>query len=157
MEKLRDRVARLLRGLMDNTPALNTQPKVAARAKISQSTVQRVLSRSQAPTVDLIDDIARAFDIQPSQYFLLDKEEIELLRRFARLNHVDKERIIAFIDVATQTASGRHQLNIVDELQAPPELRAALERAQGRVPTSETKRDNEHKKAPPLKQRRRKA
>lgn len=49
---------------MDRIPALDTQPKLAAKAGIGQSTVSRLLLQEQGATVDMLDAFAAAFGIQ---------------------------------------------------------------------------------------------
>jgi transcriptional regulator with XRE-family HTH domain len=62
---LRITLARNLAALMERRPDLDTQQKVAARAKIGQTTIGRVLRAEAAATVDLIDKLAKAFNVSP--------------------------------------------------------------------------------------------
>lgn len=152
MEKPREYLARHLRELMKQTPALDTQTKVANKSGLSQSTVQRVLAKEQSATVDVLDDLARAFDISPPRYFLLEKEERDLLRRFVQLRQEDKSRIMAFIDVAAQSSqkdtSQSNKLSFSSVRNVPPEMHGALDRASGRKPPSPTTKQDTDVKTP---------
>jgi hypothetical protein len=59
-----------LRLLMQQSPDLNSQPKVSARAKVAQRTVGRALKASHAIQIDKLDAIAAAFGLAAWQ--LLD-------------------------------------------------------------------------------------
>lgn len=59
-------LARNLRRLMDRTPALDTQVKVAARASISQSTVGRLLRGEVYAQLSQVEALAEAFKVEVS-------------------------------------------------------------------------------------------
>ena len=160
MEKLRDRLARRMREMMAENPAMDVQTKVALKAGVSQSTVQRVLAKDQAATVDVIEDLARAFDIKPARYFMLDKDEITLLRAFSHLSTEHKATIMAYIDVVAKSGEvqgGRPKLNFGEEQSVSPGLRAAVEKASRERPSSSTKKDTDDRRFQAVKPRRRKA
>jgi transcriptional regulator with XRE-family HTH domain len=50
---------------MEVTPHLNSQPKVAARSGLGQTSIGRILRKEAGATVDSLDLIARAFGIEP--------------------------------------------------------------------------------------------
>lgn len=54
-------IARNLREWMDSSEKLNTQGKLQKVSGVSQSTIQRVLSRDVDPTVSIINSLAGAF------------------------------------------------------------------------------------------------
>lgn len=69
---IRDVVSANLKALMDSTPDLNTQMKIAEKTKgrVSQRTVGRILDRSVSVTVDHIAELAAIFHLQPWQLLL---------------------------------------------------------------------------------------
>lgn len=97
MENLRDRLAVRLRELMDKTITLDTQVKVAKQSGVSQATVQRILTRQQAATVDVIERLADAFQIKPSERLLLDRQERELLSRWVGLSETNRAKVLGYI------------------------------------------------------------
>jgi len=61
----RDVIARNLSNLMEVTPHLNSQPKVAARSGLGQTSIGRILRKEAGATIDSLDLIARAFGVEP--------------------------------------------------------------------------------------------
>jgi transcriptional regulator with XRE-family HTH domain len=140
METLRDTLARRLRHLMDNTVGLDTQVKVSAKSGLSQSTVQRLLARDQAATVDVIEQLAAAFGIKRAEWFLLSDDEVTLLSQWKRLNEADRQKVLGFISVTAPQAGQYHlhqQLNIDSVGSVPAPLQAATRRASARRPESQ--------------------
>src|ERR1700744_2414691 len=66
-------LARNLRHLMNVTPALDTQVKVAARASIAQSTVGRLLRGEVYAQLSQVEALAEAFRVEVAA--LLSDEE----------------------------------------------------------------------------------
>lgn len=81
--------------------AVNTQTKVAQRAGVSQSTVNRLLATEQAATVDVLEDLARAFGVKHAEYMLLDASERELLTLWGNIGDELKQTVLGFIRVST--------------------------------------------------------
>lgn len=50
---------------MDRSADLQSQPRVAARSGIGQSHIGRILRSESAATVDVIEALARAFQVSP--------------------------------------------------------------------------------------------
>lgn len=94
MEKLRDLLARRVRELMEKNPAMDTQVKLAKRAGISQSTVQRVLARENAATLDVVEDLGKAFGFRPPSLILADNEHIELARAWSRMSDAERTQLL---------------------------------------------------------------
>ena len=69
---LRIALAQNIAALMEKTPALDTQVKLAKRSGIAQSSVGRILRGEVAATLDNIEAIAKAFGV--SANFLLQHE-----------------------------------------------------------------------------------
>jgi transcriptional regulator with XRE-family HTH domain len=72
---LRLALAKNIASLMQKTPALDTQVKLAKRSGIAQSSVGRILRGEVAATLDNIESIATAFGV--SADFLLQYETSE--------------------------------------------------------------------------------
>lgn len=135
--KLRELLAKRLRELMDVRPDLDTQTKLANRAGLSQSTIQRILSLQQACTVDVIEDLARAFGIRPIELLIEDRNDVLLLTALNKLSAEEKLRVLAYIEVSTGASLRHHeraQLSIDTGRPVPPQLAAASTRASAREP-----------------------
>lgn len=134
METLRETLARRLRELMGAHLGMDTQVKVAAKSGVSQSTVQRILARDQAATVDLLEQLASAFGIKRAQHLLLDADELELLAAWSKLAKQDKDRVLGYLYVTSQQALGHNAplLSFTSSSDAPPALRAAITRDAGK-------------------------
>lgn len=103
-------IARNLREWMDKSETLNTQAKLQKESRVSQSTIQRVLSREVDPTVSVVNSLAGAFG--RSGYELLmpatDSRHITYDRdAFRALSEDDKSKISSFIEfVISQSKKG---------------------------------------------------
>ena len=104
METMRQRLSRLIREHM-HTTTVDTQVKVAAKAGVSQSTVQRILSQEQAATIDLLESLAKAFSIKKPHHLLLDRDEASLLAMWGSLNGEDQRTVMGFIEMKAQVGS----------------------------------------------------
>lgn len=160
MQTLRQHLAYTLRDKMRVTLSLNTQTKVSQKSGLAQSTVQRILKCEQAATVDVIADLATAFNVRPAQYFLLDKDEADLLAGFAKLEPADKHKLLTFIDIAGQAKfvqDARSQLNFMQERPVPVEDVAATKRASSRVLGGSTQAETNVTQNSNIKEKRRSA
>ena len=63
-----------LEKLMKADRTLNSQPKVAAASKVAQTSVGRILRGEQSPTLDMVQALATAFDLEPWQMLVPDLE-----------------------------------------------------------------------------------
>lgn len=136
---LKDVLALRLRELMDARPDLDTQDKVSRRAKVSQSTVNRILNKQTAATVEALEGLAKAFGIKPAELLTLDKREAELLRVFNHLGEEDKLRVLGYLHVSASNAMRHHagaQLEFDSGRPVTPSLQAASQRASARKPGS---------------------
>lgn len=136
---LRNVLALRLRELMDAKPDLDTQAKLAKRAKVSQSTVNRIIDKQSSATVDTIEALSKAFGVTPSELLMLDKREAELLRVFNLLNEDEKFRILGYLHVSASSAMRHHpsaQLEFDSGRSVTPSLQAASHRASARRPGS---------------------
>lgn len=160
METLRETLARRLRELMGAHLGMDTQVKVAAKSGVSQSTVQRILARDQAATVDLLEQLASAFGVRKPQYFLLNQDELDLLTAWAGLSSADKDRAMGFIHVTSQQGVGHNEslLSFKSSRDTAPEIKAAIARDAARPLVREgsanQKRSTEHAAPSPAKRRR---
>lgn len=158
METLRDRLARRVRKLMDTTLGLDTQTKVANKSGVSQSTVQRILARDQAATVDVLEQLAGAFGVARAQYFLLEPDEIDLLSAWNRLSAQDKDRVLGFLHVSSaQEPAHNPLLSFTSSKEAPPHLQAAIRRESAQpiaVAGAKSKQKHDEQQSPPKKRRR---
>lgn len=147
--KLRELLARRLRELMDARPDLDTQMKVAAKSKLGQSTIQRILSDQQAATVDVVEALAKAFGISPVELLIDDRKDAQLLLALGKLDAEEKLRVLSYIEVSSGVAMRHHagaQLNIDSGRPVPPQLTAATQRASSRRPGFEEVKKQTHEK-----------
>lgn len=104
-------IADNLRGLMDRHSHLDSQPKVAKRSGVGQSTVGRVLRCSGSPSIETVSDIAEAFGltlfdlINPS--LLADRSGLIEVPFAAQLAPEERELLRIF---KTVPSSGRHAI-----------------------------------------------
>jgi transcriptional regulator with XRE-family HTH domain len=66
MNVMRKIVATNLRRWMANDSELNSQPKLSLKSKVSQSHIGRILREESSATVDMLEDIAKAFKRHPA-------------------------------------------------------------------------------------------
>lgn len=94
-------IARNLREWMDKSDKLNTQGKLQKESMVSQSTIQRILSREVDPTVSVINSLAGAFGRYGYELLMpsADSRQITYDRdAFRALPDDEKEKISSFIE-----------------------------------------------------------
>ncbi|APZ19431.1 hypothetical protein SY87_16155 [Burkholderia pseudomallei] len=148
---------------MGRVPAADTQAKLAARAKMSQSSIHRVLHQDTEPELTTAYKLASAFGISIAQ--LLDDSDAEGIaalpvdpKRFARLPASEKEKIRAFAEfvVAAYEAStgGADELKSLSEtIPAKDDERSLVERVAQRDLTTDTLSEHETNSQPARKRR----
>ncbi|MFM0647256.1 helix-turn-helix transcriptional regulator [Paraburkholderia bryophila] len=161
---MRKLLADKVRLWMTRAPEADTQAKLAARAKMSQSSVHRVLFMDTEPELATAHKLAAAFGITVSE--LLADETAESMqvalpfeaKRYAALPPAEREKIRAFAEfvIATHEASTRPALaleTVSETIEAKPEERAMVERVAQRnlttdtLSTHETSKDKQKKPA----------
>jgi transcriptional regulator with XRE-family HTH domain len=130
MENLRERLSRRMRELMRDDLNLDTQTKVANRSGVSQSSVQRLLALEQAATVDILEQLAKAFGIRRPECFLLEGDEVALLNEWSALSPTEKSAVLGYIQVVGQNRNS--QLSIDAGRPVPATLQAAQQASAGR-------------------------
>ncbi|WP_279610854.1 helix-turn-helix domain-containing protein [Burkholderia gladioli] len=148
---LRSILARKLRWYMDRYEHVDRQEKVAKRAGISQSSVNRVLSAKVDTQMRVVESLARAIGVSPTELLTDEESDTDSIRydrvRFARLPDADKraiERYIEFVlsqsDVATLDTDGSTTIE-----ESIPATNASKRRAQtaARRPLSNELMSNE--------------
>jgi transcriptional regulator with XRE-family HTH domain len=135
METLRQKLSRRMRELMDTNLSANTQVKVGAKSGVSQSSVQRVLVMEQAATVDILEQLAKAFNLSRPEYLLLEDDEGALLKEWAGLAPTEKQTVLGYIRLVAKTK--REQLVIDAGRPVGAELRAPQKAAATRPASSE--------------------
>lgn len=129
MEYLRQRLARLMREKM-RTSMVDTQVKVAAKAGISQSTVQRLLSQDQSATLDLLEQLSKAFSVARPHHLLLEQDEANILTLWEGLDEADRATVIGFLQIKSQAnKQSLAPLSFADQMPVAHQLRAASDRA----------------------------
>ena len=114
---LRIILARKLRWYMDRYEHVDRQEKVAKRAGISQSSVNRVLSAKVDTQMRVVESLAQAIGVSPTELLTDEENDAAVIHydrvRFARLADTDKkaiERYIEFVlsqaDVSTRDDDG---------------------------------------------------
>ena len=63
-----------LAALMRADGALSSQNGLASASKVPQSTIGRLLRGEQSPTLDMVERLARAFDLEPWQMLVPELE-----------------------------------------------------------------------------------
>jgi transcriptional regulator with XRE-family HTH domain len=137
--ELRERLADRLRDLMDAHPNLDTQTKLAAHSRVSQSTIQRLLALEQSATIDVLDRIAKAFRMSAWELIIPDLQSAKMTRDFSKLSDTDKQRLMHFMEFSLATDQGfvHHQsaqLDIHSRTAIPQHLSAAQKKASSRPP-----------------------
>lgn len=82
---------------MNANPALDTQIKVHKAAGLAQSTIQRLLAQEQAATVDVLDDLGRAFGFKQPHHFLLEDAEAAMLKLWSNLDDAGKATALTYV------------------------------------------------------------
>lgn len=94
-------ISRNLREWMDKSDTLKTQAKLHKASNVSQSTIQRILSREVDPTASVLDSIAMAFGRKGYEIMLpqVDPRQIFYNRdAYQDLPDEEKAKIRSFID-----------------------------------------------------------
>lgn len=150
---MRQLLADRVRLWMGRVPAADTQAKLAARAKMSQSSIHRVLNLGTEPELATAYKLATAFGISIAQ--LLDDDDRDASsalpidpKRFARLPAGERDKIRAFAEfvIATYEAStrGAGELTSVSEtIPATDDERSLVERVAQRDLTTDTLSEHE--------------
>ena len=78
---------------------------LSLEAGITQSTLQSMMNRGNAPKIETLQAICEAFGITLSQFFLeneqveiLSENEVELVESFRRLTPEKQQALLKFID-----------------------------------------------------------
>ncbi len=88
--KLRTALAQATRSRMAATPSLGTQNLLADASGLGHSTIQRVLARQSAATIDAVESIATAFGLESPAWLLLDDGEVALLRAWRAMGKAQR-------------------------------------------------------------------
>lgn len=139
-DKLRTVLARRLRELMDATPALDTQMKIAARSGIAQSTVGRILRGDVAVTLDNVEALADAFGRDPADLltYVKSKARAAFQDAVAGLPAAEIEKVSAYARFVKAQHTEHHQptFNLEKETAGIVDNDAALQRAAKRPVTA---------------------
>ncbi|MFM0060025.1 helix-turn-helix transcriptional regulator [Paraburkholderia phytofirmans] len=99
---IRNVIASNIERLMLETPDIRTEAELAARARVTKSTVQRILRGFIDANVDVLDAIAKALNVSASVLLAppaAPSDPISMYRdRIAALPADQQQRIQAFID-----------------------------------------------------------
>lgn len=155
MEKLRDKLARRMREYMRSDLTADTQTKVADKSGVSQSSVQRLLARDQSATVDMLEQLARAFSVKRPECLLLEDDEIALLTAWGKLSEAERVRVLGYIEVAGRTPEV--QLSIDTARHVRPLLQPSQQAAAGRSVPPELRFKNATEEKGPASTKRRKS
>lgn len=148
---------------MGRVPAADTQAKLAARAKMSQSSIHRVLHQDTEPELTTAYKLASAFGISIAQ--LLDDSDAEGIaafpvdpKRFARLPPSEKEKIRAFAEFVVaayeaSTGSADELKSLSETIPAKDDERSLVERVAQRDLTTDTLSEHETNSQPARKRR----
>jgi len=132
--KLRELLASRLKGLMAQTPTLDTQTKLAIKGTVSQSTVQRILSQDASATIDSVELLAEAFKLKPPGLLLLEEREAAMLKAWAALSKPDQGEVQRYALALAQnhTRPTAPSLDFEVRREVPPAQQVANMRASAR-------------------------
>lgn len=130
-------LARNLRRLMDSTPALDTQMKVASRADIAQSTVGRLLRGEVYAQLSQVEALAEAFKVDVTVLLRDDavgseKAAPENGDVYAQLSDEEKKQVAdfaAFLASRHQPSIAPNELDINRTAEPPAGLKQRLMQA----------------------------
>lgn len=159
-----------LRLLMDSTPSLNTQTKVALRAEIAQSTVGRLLRAEVYPQLRQVEALARIFRIDVAALLTERKkthgtEEPDITLPFARLSEDEKRQVLDYMNYLVArhgdpSDDDAHLISVDTSTKPNPGLAERLAQAIQRELNNDTLNighEREQETTHPEKRRRRKA
>lgn len=126
---IRTVLAKRIRSLMAERVSIDTQQKLADRAGISQSTVQRILNCDQAATVEILEKLARACGVEPGDLLALDDDSANLLGMYRRLSDSDRQRVLGFLQVTTEAEAARATIDFQSSRLIPVASMPAIQRA----------------------------
>jgi uncharacterized protein YutE (UPF0331/DUF86 family) len=152
METLRQKLARRMRELMEADLSANTQMKVHVKSGVSQASVQRILALEQAATVDMLEQLARAFKLSRPEHLLLEDDEAALLKEWSGLPPTEKSTVLGYIRLVAQTK--REQLDIDAARPVQAQLQAVQKASAGRPASSEAPIQHASKAASKKRRRR---
>jgi DNA-binding XRE family transcriptional regulator len=97
MSKMRDVVADNIVRLMDAHPEMGTQNALARASKVPQRTIGRIVNKEVTPSIDVLFELAKAFDLQAWQLLVpdLDPKSAPVLRIATAAEEALYQRIIA--------------------------------------------------------------
>lgn len=108
-----------MRELIDKSLDLQTQNAVAKRTGLNQSTIGRILHEQVAASIDNVESIASAFNVDAAELLTEGKPNTTLAeweRQIDQLPPVERERVIQFIRFTieqSRAALNNHTLNSI--------------------------------------------
>lgn len=105
---LRGTLARNLETVMQKVPALGSQPKIAVKGKLGQSSVGRVLRAEVAVNLDNLEGLAKAANLKPWQLLVPELDPMNPPRIDARGLKNDELELLA----KYREASGLWQISL---------------------------------------------
>lgn len=147
--KLRKIVASSIRDLMSASELLQTQVALAEASGLEQPTIGRILKATTALTVDSIERIAHAFNVEPYVLFGYKKTDANasgLLADVEKLPLAEQDQIYKFIRFTIEQSKPASQSRVLNSSQTTEPLPKELERratiAAGRSLSNEKKQLN---------------
>lgn len=98
--EIRQVLADQVRARMAKIPGLDTQTKLSKAAGVTQSTVWRVLEAKVGASIDVVEDLGKAFGV-PGIALLADAEQAQLMALWSKLGPEDKAKAANFMQVAS--------------------------------------------------------
>lgn len=157
--RLNEILAINLRALMDNRDDLGTQQSIRDKAaklgyRLSQSSVQRILAREVHTSLDIVEQLAEVYGVQPLDLMRIAKsasgqttippsyDEQKLLIAWRQLRDDDKHKVMAYIAVANidrrAKPNDNNELQLDKAQSLPSNMEAAARRASGKMTESVT-------------------
>lgn len=162
---VREILADNVRRLMRERPALDTQPKLAAKAGMSQSSINRLLAGQTDALLVSVLDLAKAFGVSVNELIedpLAARNDVIAYdrQRYAELSEENKAKIATFIEFVIATShiqpksSSSTTLNTVESIEPSPVRRARVRDASQSSISRDALSTNENKDQPKSRGRR---
>lgn len=155
-------LAQNVRRLMKGVPEVSTQAKLAVRARMSQSSIHRILNEDTEPEIETVGKLADAIGVPIGVLlteFAEDGADMQFpisYEKYSALPTSEKEKIKSFIEfiVASHDAAKRGALSTHTERIEPSEThREAAQKLAQRKPSDQTLTSHERQNITPQRQK----
>ncbi len=128
--KLRKMIAMRLRELMARSQNLQTQNAVAKRTGLNQSTIGRILHEQVSATLDNVESIANAFNVDATELLTDNRSNTTLAeweRQIDKLPPIERDRVIQFIKFTIEQSRAALSKQTLNSITTSEPLPSAIE------------------------------